>query len=342
MNTGYLLINLGTPRSPAVRDVRRYLGEFLMDGYVLDAPWPVRRLIVSAFILPFRPKKSAAAYASIWTEEGSPLLLYSNALAQQLARRLASPVALGMRYGEPSIAAAVDELVRQQVDHIVITPMYPQHADSTVTTSIEAARNAIPANVTNTVVAPFYAAPEHIDALCRRIGEHLPSDFDHLLFSYHGLPERHVTRADPTAGHCLQSPDCCETPSAAHATCYRHQVFATSKLVAEALELPADRCSISFQSRLGRLPWLAPYTDQVLAELPARGIRRLAVVCPAFLADNLETLEEIGIQGRRTFLEAGGEELTLIPCLNDDAQWVRGFAALLQRYTEPANDETSA
>jgi ferrochelatase len=336
------LINLGSPRTPAVPDVRQYLNEFLMDGYVLDAPWPIRRMIVSLFILPFRPKKSAEAYASIWTEHGSPLRHHSRALVAELGKQVTEPIALAMRYGNPSIADGVDELLSAGVEHIVIAPLYPQFADSTVTTCIEAARKAIGTAAQTSVLPPFYANADYIEALRRTIAAHLPEPVDHVLFSYHGLPERHLTRTDPTGEHCLKRPDCCNTPSTAHATCYRHQAFETTRLVTEALGLEADRYSMSFQSRLGRLPWLTPYTDERLVELAEAGVRKLAVVCPAFVADNLETLEEIGIQGRDTFVEAGGEELTLVPCLNEDTGWAAALAGLLGDQTTAASAETSA
>lgn len=325
---GILLANLGTPASPAVADVRRYLGEFLMDRHVLDVPWLLRKLIVSCFILPFRPKNSAEAYASIWTSEGSPLLLESEALKQALGSSLDDemPVALGMRYGEPSLASAVAELRDAGVDEILLVALYPQHAASTRTTCIEAVEALLPAGVRLTVLPPFYNDPQYIDALAASVRPYLAEDWDHLLLSYHGLPERHLTKADPTGSHCLQSGHCCETPSPAQATCYRHQVYATSSALQAALELPNERVTTSFQSRLGRLPWLTPYTDQVLKELPTRGVQKLLVACPAFVADNLETLEEIAIQGEETFIEAGGESLTMVPCLNADPAWVQVLA----------------
>ena len=345
MSTGYLITNLGTPASPAVTDVRSYLKEFLMDGYVLDAPAPIRRMIVSGFILPFRPKKSAEAYASIWDPQGSPLLLYSEALVDALRPLLDGPLALGMRYGKPSIKDAVAELVNAGVDHIVAAPLYPQYADSTVTTSIDVIRACLPSTVQCSIVTSFYSDPGYQQSLAASVKAALPDQFDHLLMSYHGLPERHMKKADPTGQHCMRSTDCCAVDSPAHATCYRHQVFETSKALADLLGLSDEQYSISFQSRLGG-GWLKPYTDQVLAELPARGIKNLAVVCPAFVADNLETLEEMGIQGRETFLSAGGESFALIPCLNADAAWVSALAELLKAHsrtpqTEAASMETS-
>ena len=228
-----------------------------------------------------------------------------------------------MRYGQPNIQDAIARLLKRGISRLKLVCLYPQHADSTRQTTIEAVFATLPDSVQLEVIPPFYDDPDYLDAQAGVIRRHLPADCDHLLLSYHGLPERHLTRTDPTGSHCLASPDCCEVASSAHATCYRHQARVTSRLLAERLGLPPERWSVSYQSRLGRLPWLEPYTDQVLAELPKRGVRHLAVACPAFVADNLETLEEIGMAGRETFLEAGGESFQLIPCLNDDGAWVQ-------------------
>jgi ferrochelatase len=339
-DVGYLLINLGTPESPEVADVRQYLNEFLMDPYVLDAPWPIRRLIVSGFILPFRPRNSAEAYAKIWTSSGSPLLQESLALGRALAVEMNAPVELGMRYGKPSVASAIEKLEDAGVRELVVVPLYPHHADSTVTTSIEHVKQSgvrLPWRIN----PPFYADPRYIAAQAQVIEDALPDRWDHLLLSYHGLPERHITRADPTGKHCLASPDCCDQPSPAHATCYRHQCFATSRLLARRLNLGSDAFTVSFQSRLGRLPWLRPYTDQILAELPAKGVAHLVIACPAFVADNLETLEEIGMQGRETFMQAGGKSFHLVPCLNDRSDWIAALAAMLQDQTASASAKTS-
>jgi len=326
VSRGILLVNLGTPDSCRVADVRRYLNEFLMDRHVLDVPWPIRKMIVAGFILPFRPKRSAEAYAKIWHAAGpgtgSPLLHYSRELLNATVAGVDVPCELAMRYGTPSIEQALDTLRRQGVTELLLVPLYPQFADSTwTTTEVRVRRLAAPHMSVNTL-PPFYANEEYIAVMAELVREHLPAEWDHLLFSYHGLPERHITKADPTGTHCLKTPNCCETPSPAHATCYRHQCFRTSALVAEALNLPADKWSVSFQSRLGRLPWLTPYTDHELAALPGRGVRRLAIACPAFVADNLETLEEIGMAGRETFLAAGGTDFTLVPCLNDRRAWI--------------------
>lgn len=335
MVSGILLVNLGTPASCAVGDVRRYLNEFLMDPYVIDLPWPARRLLVSGLILPFRPRRSAEAYGKIWDAAGpgtgSPLLHYSAILTRAVRERLGMPCELGMRYGEPSLASALARLRDQNVDQVLLVPLYPQFADSTCTTSEQAVRGLAGDGMAVEVLAPFFDDGGYIDALAASVREHLPPEWDHLLLSYHGLPERQITRADPTGNHCLNAADCCRTPSPAHATCYRHQCLRTSALLAERLGIDDDRYTVSFQSRLGRLPWLQPYTDQTLAELPSRGVEHLVVACPAFVADNLETLEEIGISGRQTFLDAGGTSFTLAPCLNDRADWVEALARLCRR-----------
>ncbi len=332
MQRGILLVNLGTPESTSVSDVRRYLGEFLMDRHVVDVPWLIRKLIVSGFILPTRPKQSAHAYAQIWDaagpQTGSPLLHYSRELLDALAARSEIPCELAMRYGKPGISAAIDRLQAQGVDQLLLVALYPQYADSTIGTTVEAVSAILPDSMQLQVLEPFYDHPGYVAAHAKVIADHLPQTWDHLLLSYHGLPERHLTQADPTGSHCLKTPDCCQQPSVAHATCYRHQVYATSQRLAAALNIDDDRYSVSFQSRLGRLPWLTPYTDKMLETLPGKGVTRLAVACPAFVADNLETLEEIGITGKKSFLDAGGEEFTLIPCLNSDPAWVEALEEL--------------
>jgi ferrochelatase len=326
MSRGILLVNLGTPASRERADVRRYLNDFLMDPYVLDVPWLLRRTIVSAFILPFRPRRSAEAYASIWDQAGSgtgsPLLHYSRRLTSAARAQLDLPCELAMRYGEPSLASSVARLVAQNVSELLLVPLYPQFADSTCTTTVRAVRELVRDRMVLHVLPPFYAREDYTAVMAASIRDHLPASWDHLLLSYHGLPERHVSRADPTGKHCLASADCCRIRSPAHVTCYRHQCYRTSELITHALGIEPGRYTVSFQSRLGRLPWLKPYTDQTLAALPGQGVHHLVVACPAFVADNLETLEEIGQAGRATFLGAGGESFTLVPCLNDRTDWV--------------------
>ena len=326
MKRGVLLVNLGTPDSPGRRDVAAYLGEFLMDGHVLDVPPLLRRLIVSLLILPFRPQRSARAYARIWDAAGngtgSPLLHYSRLCRDGLAGVVDMPVALAMRYGNPGIPEAMAELAAAGAEEILLLPLYPQHADSTRTTSIEAVRAALSPGAALEVTPPFFDSLIYLEAQAGVIRNSLPERWDYLLFSYHGLPERHVRKADPTGNHCLHRADCCEVQSPAHATCYRHQAYRTSALLAQRLRIGPDRYGVSFQSRLGRAPWLTPYTDRELQTLPDRGVRDLVVACPAFVADNLETLEEIGIAGRKIFLAAGGSTFNLAPCLNASPEWI--------------------
>ena len=343
MTTGYLLVNLGTPASTRVADVRAYLGEFLTDPYVIDLPTPLRQILVRAVILPFRPKRSAEAYAKIWdaagADTGSPLLHFSRALERALSDRLAgAPCELAMRYGAPGIDDAVGRLLARGISRLKLLCLYPQHADSTRQTTIEAVTRALHGKAELEVIPPFFDDPAYLSVQADVIRRHLPDRWDHLLLSYHGLPEAHLKRADPTGSHCLASADCCETSSIAHETCYRHQARVTSAGLARILGLTEDQWSVSYQSRLGRLPWLTPYTDQVLAGLPERGIRHLAVACPAFVADNLETLEEIGMAGRELFLEAGGETFTLIPCLNDEPGWV----SVLEGWLDGEGPQTTA
>jgi ferrochelatase len=331
MTRAVLLINLGSPASTDVSDVRRYLDQFLMDGYVLDVPAPIRALIVKGFILPTRPKKSAEAYGAIWTDEGSPLVVISQRQRAALEARLGIPVGLAMRYGEPSIEHGIDQLMQrcEPGTEIVVVPMYPQYAMATTkTVEVDAERALEARKIPYRFVPPWFAQSGYIDALAASIGRALTPDVQHVLFSYHGIPKRHLRKTDPTGSHCLSSEQCCSIESPAHATCYRHQVLETTHAAARALGLPEDRYSWSFQSRLGG-GWLTPFTDIVLAELPKRGITNLAVVCPSFVADCLETLEEIDIRGRETFLEAGGAQFTYIPCLNDDPQWIEVLAGLV-------------
>ena len=294
-----------------------------MDRHVIDVPWPVRRMVVS-LILRQRPEASARAYRAIWRDEepGSPLLHWSERLADALQQRVNIPVALGMRYGAPSLEDAVRALTAASVNEILLVPLYPQHADATRTTTIEQTR-ALASGSRLLTLPPFHDRPEYLQAMRHLLSQELPKDADHLLFSYHGLPERQIRKADPTGSHCLQRPDCCEVPSPAHAACYRHQCLATTRQLAADLTIPH---STSFQSRLGRLRWLTPYTEEHLGQLAARGVQHLAVACPSFVADNLETLEEVGVRGEATFREAGGHRLTLIPCLNDRADWVDALA----------------
>jgi ferrochelatase len=330
-----LLVNLGSPASTEVADVRRYLNQFLMDPYVIDVPWPVRRLLVS-LILINRPEQSAHAYASIWWEDGSPLVVLSKRLQQAMTREwTAGPVELAMRYGEPSIDTVLKKLTAQGIKKITLAPVYPQFADSTVTTVIEEAKRVVrerKLDVQFSLLQPFYDQPEYVQALVDNVRPHLQQAHDHLLLSFHGLPERHLTKRDPTGSHCLKDANCCQNaPPEVMATCYRAQCLRSASEFARLMGIPDGKWSVSFQSRLGRAKWIEPYTEAHLAELAAQGVKKLLVMCPAFVADCIETLEEIGDRGAEQFKEAGGEELVLIPCLNDDPNWAAALNKLCER-----------
>jgi ferrochelatase len=335
--TGVLLVNLGTPEAPDTRAVRRYLRQFLSDPRVLTVPTPIRWLLLNAIILPFRPRRSAEAYRSIWTPEGSPLLIHSEALTREVANALGEGfcVRLAMRYGLPSIAHGLEELETAGVDRVIVLPLFPQYA-SAVTASVAAevfrclgARSDIPPVE---IMGPFYDEPDFATAWASTVAPGL-AEFapDHVLFSYHGLPESQILESDPQAGHCLSSAACCESPGASLRRCYRAQCIATTDALASALALDRERTSIAFQSRLGRTPWIGPQTDQVLPEMRDRGLRRLAVLCPSFVCDCLETLEEIGIRLRDQWMELGGEALWLAPCPNADKPFADAVAGWIRR-----------
>jgi len=330
-----LLVNLGSPASTSVADVRSYLNQFLMDPYVIDLPWPVRRLLVSLILIK-RPEQSAHAYASIWWDEGSPLVVLTRRLQAVMREQWThGPVEIAMRYGEPSLDTVLTRLSSQGVRNITLAPLYPQFADSTVTTVIEEAKKVVQAKklpVQFKLLPPFYDQPEYIDALVASTSAYLEQSFDHLLLSFHGLPERHLTKLDPTGSHCFKDANCCRNASpAVLATCYRAQCMRTAAAFAEKMGLPEGKWSVSFQSRLGRAKWIEPYTEARLDELAKQGVKRLLVMCPAFVADCIETLEEIGDRGREQFVEAGGEELVLVPCLNDNRQWGEALNLLCER-----------
>ncbi len=337
--TGILLVNLGTPDAPEPGPVRRYLREFLSDPRVIDINPIGRALLLNLVILPFRPKRSAAAYREIWTPEGSPLLNHGRALLAALRERIPEhPIELAMRYGNPSIAAGLERLRDQSCDQLIVLPLYPQYAASSTGSTVEKVYRTA-ATLWNTpyvaIVPPFYDHPAFLSAFAE-VGEPTLAELapDHVLFSFHGLPERHVTAsADPK--HCLARADCCEQLIDQNRNCYRAQCFATARGLAARLGLGDEhgveqRWSIAFQSRLGRTPWIRPYTDEVIPALAKRGVRKLAVFCPAFVADCLETLEEIGMRAREDFLAAGGERLELVPSLNSHPSWVAAVEQLVR------------
>ena len=326
MSKGILLVNLGSPESPSPKDVKKYLGEFLMDERVIDVPLWARNLLVKGIILNTRPKASAAAYQKIWWEEGSPLIVLSERLQDKIQKQVDYPVALAMRYGSMTIKKGLQELVDKGVDEVFLIPLYPQFAMATTETILvlaEDIRKEHFPGITIQDLKPFYNNANYIKVLSNSIAKHLEGkDYEHLLFSYHGIPERHIRKSDITKSHCKIDGSCCATASPAHEFCYRHQCKEVTRLVGEALNLKEGTFSTSFQSRLGFDPWLQPYTDRTIERLGKEGIKNMAIVTPAFVSDCLETLEEIAMEGEEIFHEMGGKDFTTIPCLNDDQEFV--------------------
>ncbi|MEM8710838.1 MAG: ferrochelatase [Planctomycetota bacterium] len=334
---GVLLVNLGTPDAPQTPEVRRYLRQFLSDPRVLDINAAGRAALLNLIILPTRPAKSAEAYREVWTEEGSPLLVFGKALEAGIAKELPhAEVVLAMRYGNPSIEAGLKRLHDAGCDEVVVFPLFPQYASSSTGSAVEAVY-AEASKHWNTpflrVVPPFFDDVEFVQSFAEVARPVLSAmQPDHILFSYHGVPERHVTKSDPTGQHCLKAPDCCESLCFAKRQCYSAHCHATTESIAQALDLAPDRYSAAFQSRLGRTPWLKPYTDFEVVELAKKGVKKLAVFCPSFVADCLETIEESGMRALEDFQEAGGEELRLIPSLNATQRWIEGAARIAGRY----------
>lgn len=334
--SGALLLNLGTPDSPSVADVRRYLRQFLSDPRVLDMPATLRWLFLHGVILPFRPKRTAAAYSKIWTPQGSPLLVHTRALGAAVAAQLGErwEVAVGMRYGSPSIRSAVERLAAAKVARLVVIPLFPQFSEAATGSAIAEvgaelgrAQLGVPVHT----IRSFCDEAGFIRSVTELMRDALDSfEPDHVLFSYHGLPERQVRSGDPTGSHCLETAGCCDVRDRPVAECYRAQCFATSRALASALELDPERHSNAFQSRMGATPWIQPFTDVAFADLAARGVRRLIVVCPSFTADCLETLEEIGIRGRDQWRGLGGDDLLAVPAPNSTATWSSAVANLLR------------
>ena len=334
MRTGILLINLGTPDAPTPEAVGRYLREFLMDPFVIDSPNPLRWFLVNVLIVPKRKYQSAAAYQKVQMPGGSPLLVHTRALRERVAAELGGEnyaVEYAMRYGNPSIASALARINVQNVSRIIVLPLYPQYAESSFETAVvETKKRAVELGCADrlTFLPPFYDRPEFIDAFARNVSDHLANEpADHVLFSFHSLPEKHLTKLHPQ--HCLRTANCCDRITESNRNCYRAQCFFTAKAIAQQVGLQSADYSISFQSRLGRAKWIGPNTVDILKELPTRGVKRIAVACPSFVADCLETLEEIAIRGRQSFVAAGGEELRLVPSLNSDREWVHAIAGWL-------------
>ncbi len=330
-----LLLNLGSPDSPKTGDVRAYLREFLSDPRVLDASPLVRALVLNLFILPFRPRRSAAAYASIWTEAGSPLVVTSRRQKELLQAQVDVPVHLAMRYGKPGVAGAIRDIAASGAGELFLVPLYPHYAMSSYETAVvqaveEVARQKPSLRVT--LMQPYYDDPDYIAALADAAAPFAAQVYDKLVFSFHGVPERHLRKSDPSHAHCLTVPDCCHSAHPAHATCYRHQCVRTMELLTARLGVPREKTVLAFQSRLGRDPWLTPQTDRTVERLAHEGCKRLLVICPSFVTDCLETLEEVAIGCKETFIEAGGESLRLVPCLNENPLWIRFLAGRCRRW----------
>jgi len=332
-----LIANLGSPDSASVPDVRRYLREFLGDERVLDVAAPLRWLILEGMILPTRPKRTARAYSKIWTAEGSPLVATSGRVCGKLAEAIGprAQVHAAMRYGNPSVASAVEAMAKAGCDDVLLIPQYPHYAMSSWETVVvrvyeEAARQAPGMRVS--CVQPFFGDPDYIEVLHRVASPLLAKEHDHFLFSFHGIPVRHLRKADSSRAHCTVVADCCATHSPAHATCYKAQCVGLTAAFARRAGLDPARYSISFQSRLAGEPWLEPFTDFEFVRLAKAGVKRLLVACPSFVADCLETLEEISIAGRETFLEAGGEQFEKIACPNDHPAYIDFLANRVQKW----------
>jgi len=348
--TALLLLNLGTPESPETGDVRRYLKQFLFDPRVIDIH-PIKRwLLLNLIILRFRPKQSGEAYAKIWTDRGSPLLFHSQDLATKVQARLGEEVhvELGMRYGNPSTESAIAACRDAGAERLVVFPLYPQYSSAATGSSVEEVFRCA-SQMWNTpyiqIVPPFYDHPGFIDSCAAAARPTLDgTEAEKVFFSFHGLPERHVQKSDLSGNHCLQSAGCCDKIVDANRHCYRAQCYATARLLGDRLGIPEKKRIVCFQSRLGRDPWIRPYTDELLVEEAKSGTRRAIILSPAFVADCLETIEELGMRAVEDWKAAGGESLELIPCVNSRDDWADAVVDIAREHsgwlTRPAVAES--
>ena len=331
---GVLLMNVGTPDEPTVASVKTYLREFLLDPDVIDIPAPLRHLLVRGIILNTRPRKIAPLYKKIWMEDGSPLRVYSKRVTDNLSGlNQEIDFEFAMRYGNPSIRHGLEQLRRRGVEELLLLPMFPHYAQATTESSLKHAHKQLAAigwTPTLLEMDHFETAEEFIGPLTDSIRPHLSED-THLLFSYHGLPVSHVKRIDASSNHCQKVENCCAVPCDANRLCYGRHCYETTMAVVERLGLTPDQWSLSYQSRLGPVKWLEPSTTKTVETLVKNGVKKLAIVAPAFLADGLETLEELNIGIREEFMEHGGTELKVINCLNDDQQWIEGLEQLIRK-----------
>lgn len=330
---GILLVNLGTPNSPSPKDVYRYLIEFLTDGRVIDLPWFLRQLLVRGVIVPTRYKQSARSYREIWTTEGSPLMVYSQKLKQNLQTILSSRfhVEIAMRYQQPSIKDGIKALLKKGIDHLFILPLFPQYASATTGSVHEEVMSVLKELLVIpqlTFLNDFATHPAFIDVF-QTIGRRYPlNEYDHFLFSFHGLPQRHLKKADQY-DFCLKKKDCCQKICAKNKTCYSAQCYGTALAIAKSLDLPEEKFSICFQSRLGKDAWIQPYTSEMIQQLSKKGCKKVLVFCPSFVCDCLETIFEIGVEYAHEFKQCGGERLDLVKGLNDEPKWVEALKTII-------------
>ena len=324
------MINLGSPDSTSVADVRKYLDEFLMDERVIGKSYWFRWFLVKVIILNTRPRRSAEAYKKIWWKEGSPLIVLSRRLFDKVKNILNFPVSLAMRYGSISINKGLKELQEIGVNEVIVLPLYPHYAMSSYETVVEKVKDEAKNNFPDfnlKFISPFYKEKNFINLLSKKIQKVINQvDYDHILFSYHGIPVSHLKISDPTNNHCYKVNDCCKIHSQAHEFCYKHQVLETTEAVVKKLKIDKNKYSNSFQSRLPNEPWLKPYTDSELVRLAKEGKKNLIIVTPAFVTDCLETLEEIAMEGKEEFIDAGGENYHYVSCLNDSDDWAKLIA----------------
>ena len=333
---GVLLVNVGSPDSPAVKDIKRYLREFLMDERIIDLPYLLRYTLVNGIILNTRPPKTSKAYQKIWWNEGSPLIVITKRLTEKIQQQVSVPVVMAMRYGNPNIASGLQQLHDQGVDEVLLLPLYPQYAMATTQTIEVFAQQLVKKQFPKMKLIKFPAffhRSEYIEALAEVTRKYLENNpCDHLLFSYHGVPERHLRKTSPTPAHknIVENTSCCNPYSEEGKYCYRSHCFETTRLLAEKLELKENTYSQSFQSRLGNDKWITPFTADKIVQLAQQGVKKLAVITPAFVTDCVETLEEIEMAGGKTFRENGGEEFKMVPCLNDSDLWVHALVTWIR------------
>jgi protoporphyrin/coproporphyrin ferrochelatase len=334
MKQGILLVNLGTPDDPSRYAVYRYLREFLTDGRVIDVPWVLRQVLVQGIIAPFRSKQSSDAYKKLWTERGSPLKFYGYDLMDMVQERLGDgfQVELAMRYQSPSIESSIEKLIKANVTQLIVVPLFPQYASASTGSVQEEVMRCLSKYLTIppiTIVQSFHDLPGMIEVFAAHAREMHFENYDYYLFSYHGLPQRHLRNSDLSGKHCLKVADCCNVSCPENKSCYSAQCHRTTEAIAKSLGLPKNKYSVSFQSRLGRDPWAKPYTPVEIKRLNDEGYKKVLVFSPAFVADCLETTIEIGEEYHEEFIEMGGEKLDYVPSLNDDPRWADALTEMI-------------